>query len=128
MLTSNGTPYRHQELCLGTKEIDTPQEEIRLRGSISYSHTTIVVRGLTAFFFKLFDTLQKQFKLENHSFFLPVQWWEDVEESVTDPDCGSRNLEPLSLISEDQEKRVFGYEQRQILSVKFSPHNPDSST
>lgn len=84
--------------------------------------------GPDCIFFKLFDTLQKQFKLENHSFFLPVQWWEDVEESVTDPDCGSRNLEPLSLISEDQEKRVFGYEQRQILSVKFSPHNPDSST
>lgn len=51
-----------------------------------------------------------------------------MEESVTDPDYGSRNLEPLSLISEDQEKRVFGYEHRQILSVKFSPHNPDSST
>lgn len=28
MMTSNGAPYRHQELCLGTKEIDTPQEEI----------------------------------------------------------------------------------------------------
>lgn len=51
-----------------------------------------------------------------------------MEESVTDPDYGSRNLEPLSLIPEDQEKRVFGYEHRQILSVKFSPHNPDSST
>lgn len=44
-----------------------------------------------------------------------------MEESVTDPDCGIRNLELLSLISEDQEKRTFGNEHRQILSVEFSP-------
>lgn len=128
MMTSNGAPYRHQELCLGTKEIDTPQEEIRLRGSISYSHTTIVVRGLTAFFFNSLIPYKSNLSWKIIHFSSQYNGGEDMEESVTDPDCGSRNLEPLSLISEDQEKRAFGYEHRQILSVKFSPHNPGSST
>lgn len=75
MMTSNGAPYRHQELCLGTKEIDTPQEEIeaeRFNKLLPHHHSG---EGPDCIFFKLFDTLQKQFKLENHSFFLPVQWW-----------------------------------------------------
>lgn len=128
MMTSNGAPYRHQELCLGTKEIDTPQEEIeaeRFNKLLPHLHSG---EGPDCIFFNSLIPYKSNLSWKIIHFSSQYNGGEDMEESVTDPDCGSRNLEPLSLISEDQEKRAFGYEHRQILSVKFSPHNPGSST
>lgn len=85
-----------------------------------------MVRGLTVFFNSLIP-YKSNLRWKIIYFSSQYNGGEDMKESVTDPDCGSRNLELFSLISEDQEKRTFGYKHRQILSVEFSPHNSDSS-